>query len=308
MKVINSLEEIKKPFSKAVITIGNFDGVHLGHQSLFQKVKERAKIIKGTSIVITFDPHPVKVLTGKHIPLITPLPRKLELIAAQGIEVTICLPFTKEFSQISAEGFVKEILIKKIGMKEIVIGYNYTFGRKREGNVELLKILGEKLGFKVHVIEPVMINGQIVSSSLVRELITAGQVDKVKDFLSRYYQVAGKVIPGHGRGSRLLGIPTANLSLINEVFPKPGVYAVEVIYQKNRYQGVANIGFNPTFGNNTLSVETHILDFNENIYDKTIKLNFIKRLRDEKKFKNVQDLATQIKKDIEVARKILPPI
>jgi len=308
MKVINSLEEIKKPFSKAVITIGNFDGVHLGHQSLFQKVKERAKIIKGTSIVITFEPHPVKVLTGKHIPLITPLPRKLELIAAQGIEVTICLPFTKEFSQISAEEFVKEILIKKIGMKEIVIGYNYTFGRKREGNVELLKILGEKLGFKVHVIEPVMINGQIVSSSLVRELITAGQVDKVKDFLSRYYQVAGKVIPGHGRGSRLLGIPTANLSLINEVFPKPGVYAVEVIYQKNRYQGVANIGFNPTFGNNTLSVETHILDFNENIYDKTIKLNFIKRLRDEKKFKNVQDLATQIKKDIEVARKILPPI
>lgn len=308
MKVINSLEEIKKPFSKAVITIGNFDGVHLGHQSLFQKVKERAKIIKGTSIVITFEPHPVKVLTGKHIPLITPLPRKLELIAAQGIEVTICLPFTKEFSQISAEEFVKEILIKKIGMKEIVIGYNYTFGRKREGNVELLKILGEKLGFKVHVIEPVMINGQIVSSSLVRELITAGQVDKVKDFLSRYYQVAGKVIPGHGRGSRLLGIPTANLSLINEVFPKPGVYAVEVIYQKNRYQGVANIGFNPTFGNNTLSVETHILDFNENIYDKTIKLNFIKRLRDEKKFKNVQDLATQIKKDIEVARKILPPV
>ena len=147
MKVINSLEEIKKTFSKAVITIGNFDGVHLGHQSLFQKVKERAKIIKGTSIVITFEPHPVKVLTGKHIPLITPLPRKLELIAAQGIEVTICLPFTKEFSQISAEGFVKEILIKKIGMKEIVIGYNYTFGRKREGNVELLKILGEKLGF-----------------------------------------------------------------------------------------------------------------------------------------------------------------
>jgi len=308
MKVINSLEEIKKTFSKAVITIGNFDGVHLGHQSLFQKVKERAKIIKGTSIVITFEPHPVKVLTGKHIPLITPLPRKLELIAAQGIEVTICLPFTKEFSQISAEEFVKEILIKKIGMKEIVIGYNYTFGRKREGNVELLKILGEKLGFKVHVIEPVMINGQIVSSSLVRELITAGQEDKVKDFLSRYYQVAGKVIPGHGRGSRLLGIPTANLSLINEVFPKPGVYAVEVIYQKNRYQGVANIGFNPTFGNNTLSVETHILDFNENIYDKTIKLNFIKRLRDEKKFKNVQDLATQIKKDIEVARKILPPV
>ncbi|MDL1956134.1 MAG: bifunctional riboflavin kinase/FAD synthetase [Candidatus Desulfofervidus auxilii] len=308
MKVINSLEEIKKPFSKAVITIGNFDGVHLGHQSLFQKVKERAKIIKGTSIVITFDPHPVKVITGKHIPLITPLPRKLELIAAQGIEVTICLPFTKEFSQISAEEFVKEILIKKIGMKEIVIGYNYTFGRKREGNVELLKILGEKLGFKVHVIEPVMINGQIVSSSLVRELITAGKVDKVKDFLSRYYQVVGKVIPGHGRGGRLLGIPTANLALINEVFPKPGVYAVEVIYQKNRYQGVANIGFNPTFGNNTLSVETHILDFNENIYDKTIKLNFIKRLRDEKKFKSIQDLADQIKKDIEVAREILPPV
>jgi len=308
MKIITSLDQIKEPFLNAVVTVGNFDGVHLGHQALFKKVKERAQGINGTSIVFTFEPHPIKVLKGKHLPLITPFPRKMELIAQQGIEIAICPPFTPEFAQITAEEFVKDILIKKIGMKEIIVGYDFSFGRRREGNIDFLRKWSENLGFQVHVVGPIEINGTVVSSTKVRELIMAGEMEKVKELLSRYYQVTGRVIKGKNRGGRLLGIPTANLALVNEVFPKTGVYAVEVIYHGNWYQGVANIGFNPTFGNKTLSVETHILDFDQNIYGQIIRLNFVKRLRDERKFPTVEELVAQINKDIKTARQLLSQI
>ncbi len=307
MKIIRSLDEITAPFPKAVVTVGNFDGVHLGHQALMKKVIERSQATGGTAVVFTFEPHPVKVLKGKHLPLITPFPRKMELIAQQGIDVAICPPFTKEFAQIEAEEFISEILLKKIGMKEMVVGYDFAFGKKREGNIDSLKKWGKELGYKVHVVGPVVINGTIVSSTKVRELITDGEMERVKELLSRYYQVTGTVIKGKNRGGPLLGIPTANLKLVNEVFPKNGVYAVEVIYQDKTYPGVANIGFNPTFGNNALSVETHIIGFNQNIYGETIRINFVKRLRDEKRFNNIEGLKKQIQKDIEVAQIILRP-
>jgi riboflavin kinase/FMN adenylyltransferase len=305
MEIVTSLSEVKSPFVRAVVTAGNFDGVHLGHQLLLKKVIERAQAIEGTSIVFTFDPHPEMVLKGRHLPLITPFANKIELMAQHGVEVVICPPFTLEFAQIRAADFIKNILVKKIGMKEIIVGYNYTFGRKGEGNVKLLKDWENELRIKLHIIKPLKVNGIVVSSTEVRELITKGEVEKVVAFLGRYYQVTGKVILGHNRGRRLLGIPTANLTLVNEVFPKPGVYAVKVIYEGKEYKGVANIGFNPTFGNNTLSIETHILSFNKNIYGEVIKLNFIKRLRDEKKFSKIEELAIKIKSDIETAKKLL---
>ncbi|MCD6256056.1 MAG: bifunctional riboflavin kinase/FAD synthetase [Deltaproteobacteria bacterium] len=305
MKVISSLENIKEPFAYAVITVGNFDGVHIGHQGLLKEVKKRADKMSGTSIVLTFEPHPLKVLKEKKIPLITPFERKIELIEKLGIDVVICLPFTREFSKVSAREFVEEILLKKIGMKEIVVGYDYTFGHKREGNIDLLKKLGDELGFKVCILGPILVDNMIVSSTRIRNLIMEGELEKVKILLNRYYQVSGEVIAGHDRGGRLLGFPTANLKLVNEVFPKNGVYVVEVIYNNKVYGGVTNIGFKPTFGNDALSVETHILDFDQNIYGKKIKLNFIKRLRNEKKFSSIEALAAQIKRDIEEARKIL---
>ena len=305
MKVINSLENIKEPFAYAVITVGNFDGVHIGHQGLLKEVKKRADKMSGTSIVLTFEPHPLKVLKEKKIPLITPFERKIELIEKLGIDVVICLPFTREFSKVSAREFVEEILLKKIGMREIVVGYDYTFGHKREGNIDLLKKLGDELGFKVCILGPILVDNMIVSSTRIRNLIMEGELEKVKTLLNRYYQVSGEVIAGHDRGGRLLGFPTANLKLVNEVFPKNGVYVVEVIYNNKVYGGVTNIGFKPTFGNDALSVETHILDFDQNIYGKKIKLNFIKRLRNEKKFSSIEALAAQIKRDIEEARKIL---
>jgi len=305
MKVISSLENIKEPFAYAVITVGNFDGVHIGHQGLLKEVKKRADKMSGTSIVLTFEPHPLKVLKEKKIPLITPFERKIELIEKLGIDVVICLPFTREFSKVSAREFVEEILLKKIGMKEIVVGYDYTFGHKREGNIDLLKKLGDELGFKVCILGPILVDNMIVSSTRIRNLIMEGELEKVKILLNRYYQVSGEVIAGHDRGGRLLGFPTANLKLVNEVFPKNGVYVVEVIYNNKVYGGVTNIGFKPTFGNDALSVETHILDFDQNIYGKKIKLNFIKRLRNEKRFSSIEALAAQIKRDIEEARKIL---
>ena len=305
MKVISSLENIKEPFAYAVITVGNFDGVHIGHQGLLKEVKKRADKMSGTSVVLTFEPHPLKVLKDKKIPLITPFERKIELIEKLGIDVVICLPFTREFSKVSAREFVEEILLKKIGMKEIVVGYDYTFGHKREGNIDLLKKLGDELGFKVCILGPILVDNMIVSSTRIRNLIMEGELEKVKILLNRYYQVSGEVIAGHDRGGRLLGFPTANLKLVNEVFPKNGVYVVEVIYNNKVYGGVTNIGFKPTFGNDALSVETHILDFDQNIYGKKIKLNFIKRLRNEKKFSSIEALAAQIKRDIEEARKIL---
>ena len=305
MKVISSLENIKEPFAYAVITVGNFDGVHIGHQGLLKEVKKRADKMSGTSVVLTFEPHPLKVLKEKKIPLITPFERKIELIEKLGIDVVICLPFTREFSKVSAREFVEEILLKKIGMKEIVVGYDYTFGHKREGNIDLLKKLGDELGFKVCILGPILVDNMIVSSTRIRNLIMEGELEKVKTLLNRYYQVSGEVIAGHDRGGRLLGFPTANLKLVNEVFPKNGVYVVEVIYNNKVYGGVTNIGFKPTFGNDALSVETHILDFDQNIYGKKIKLNFIKRLRNEKRFSSIEALAAQIKRDIEEARKIL---
>ncbi len=305
MKVISSLENIKEPFAYAVITVGNFDGVHIGHQGLLKEVKKRADKMSGTSIVLTFEPHPLKVLKEKKIPLITPFERKIELIEKLGIDVVICLPFTREFSKVSAREFVEEILLKKIGMREIVVGYDYTFGHKREGNIDLLKKLGDELGFKVCILGPILVDNMIVSSTRIRNLIMEGELEKVKILLNRYYQVSGEVIAGHDRGGRLLGFPTANLKLVNEVFPKNGVYVVEVIYNNKVYGGVTNIGFKPTFGNDALSVETHILDFDQNIYGKKIKLNFIKRLRNEKRFSSIEALAAQIKRDIEEARKIL---
>ena len=305
MKVISSLENIKEPFAYAVITVGNFDGVHIGHQGLLKEVKKRADKMSGTSVVLTFEPHPLKVLKEKKIPLITPFERKIELIEKLGIDVVICLPFTREFSKVSAREFVEEILLKKIGMREIVVGYDYTFGHKREGNIDLLKKLGDELGFKVCILGPILVDNMIVSSTRIRNLIMEGELEKVKILLNRYYQVSGEVIAGHDRGGRLLGFPTANLKLVNEVFPKNGVYVVEVIYNNKVYGGVTNIGFKPTFGNDALSVETHILDFDQNIYGKKIKLNFIKRLRNEKRFSSIEALAAQIKRDIEEARKIL---
>ena len=305
MTVISDLKQLENPLRNPVLTIGNFDGVHKGHLALFDRVKEKAGSIEGQSAVMTFDPHPIKIMKPGNGPrLITPTEQKLRLIGDAGIEIIFCIPFTRQFAGISARNFVQDILVDKIGVREIVVGYDYTFGYGREGNIDFLKEMGNHLDFMVHVVEPIFIDGTLVSSTSIRELVQEGKLPEVKKLLGRDYQICGTVVKGKNRGGRLLGFLTANLELIDELTPKAGVYAVRVFIDDQTYDGLTNMGYNPTFGNNKFSVETHILDFSGDLLGKTIRVNFVERLRDEKAFKTTKDLADQIGQDVSQAREL----
>ncbi len=306
MKLIDGIENIKESFFYPFLTIGNFDGVHLGHQAIFKMLVEKARKKKGTSIVFTFQPHPMRVISPEKAPRqLTTFKDKVELIRAFGIDYLICVNFTREFSAIEAEDFVKDILVGRIHVKEIFIGSNYLFGKGRKGSPELLKRMGKDYGFGVTVVDELKMNGVIISSSKIRSLISNGRVEEASRFLGRFYSVDGTVIKGTRRGKNLLHIPTANLATSNELLPKDGVYAVTVNLEGKMYRGAANIGYNPTFKEKRLSFEVHILDFDRDILGKNLKVNFIKRLRDEIRFNNAQELANHMKKDIEAVRDLL---
>ena len=305
MDIIVGIETIRRKFRNPVLTLGNFDGVHLGHQKIFNAVKEEARKIDGEAIIFTFDPHPLQVLAPQRCPpFITPFKKKLMLVEMLGIDVIIVAIFGLGIANITPEAFVKQILVDKIGPKKILVGYNYYFGKDRKGNVEMLIHLGKKFGFEVKVIGALKVNDTPVSSSKIRELIQDGQMGQAAQLLGRNYRLMGKVIWGSGRGKDL-GFPTANLEILNGLYPKTGVYAVEVIIGNKTYLGVADVGYNPTFGNNPLSVEVHILDFSRDIYGEEIQLVFYERIRDEKAFKSPDSLIRQMRKDVDVARKIL---
>jgi riboflavin kinase / FMN adenylyltransferase len=300
----SDLDQITKPLKAPVLTIGNFDGIHLGHQSLILKVRERAKAIKGTAMVITFHPHPAQVLRpGKSLKQIVSDENKVDLIFQYGIDVVLSIPFTKTFSQISAKSFIQDILVTRIGMKEIVVGYDYTFGRKREGNIHLLQELGGALGFLVHIHPPVIIGNHLVSSTRVRELIASGAMEEAKLLLGRPFCLTGKIVAGKGIGRSLLGFPTANLNPNEKLIPQRGVYVVRVESPQGFFYGVTNVGFNPTFADGkTISVETFIFNFKADLYGKNIKVFFLKRLRGERTFSGPEALKAQINKDIDQAK------
>ncbi|MFC1867629.1 bifunctional riboflavin kinase/FAD synthetase [Thermodesulfobacteriota bacterium] len=305
MNVINDLNQIKKPLKNPVLSIGNFDGVHKGHLILFDKVKEIASSINGQSVVMTFEPHPIKVVKPGNGPsLITPTDQKLKLISDAGIDVIICIPFTMQFASISAEDFVRDILVELIGVSEIVVGYDYTFGNSRRGDIDLLRNMGKESGFKVHVIEPIQLNHTLVSSTSIRKFIREGNLTEAKRLLGRDYQISGVVGKGAGRGGKIVGFPTANLTPVDELIPKKGVYAVTAEVDDRSYYGLCNIGTNPTFGGNTLSIETHLLDFHEDTLGKKFTIKFIHRLREEILFNSLGELTEQITKDIEQTREL----
>jgi riboflavin kinase/FMN adenylyltransferase len=304
--VIQNLDEFHAPISNPVLTIGNFDGVHRGHLCLFEKVKDRAVALKGTSCVMTFDPHPLSVMKPDHAPpLITPTRIKLELIEKAGIDVIFCIPFTAEFAKITARRFIEEILVGKIGIREIVAGYDYSFGRGREGDVDFLRKEGERLDFLVHQVGPLFEKGIPVSSTAIRSLVKQGLISEANGLLGRPYMISGTVVKGENRGGRLLGFPTANLATDAELIPGPGVYAVRINESGKVYKGVTNIGFNPTFGNTDTSIETHILDFSGDLLGTSLRLMFISRLRDERQFPSIDALSRRITDDVKSAREIL---
>ncbi len=309
MQLINNLDDISKPFKNAVITIGNFDGVHIGHQALLGRTVEKAGAMDGISLAITFEPHPARVLgQNNHPPLITLYEQKAELIERSGIDILITIPFTREFATITAKQFVGDLLVGKIGIKAIVIGQDYTFGKNREGNVALLKFFSEIFGFEVIVIDWIPVSNHThgrISSTKIRELLMEGNVSEARKLLGRFYQIKGTVVSGRGRGGKVLGFQTANINLQDELCPKTGIYAVTVECDDKKHEGVANIGYSPTFDDHIFTVEVHIIDFNENIYGQKIRVNFIQRIRDEIKFSNIPALSKQIEKDVKEAHNIL---
>ncbi|MDP7354571.1 MAG: bifunctional riboflavin kinase/FAD synthetase [Desulfobacterales bacterium] len=309
MQFINDLDDISKPFKNAVITIGNFDGVHIGHQVLLGRAAEKAGAMDGLSLAMTFEPHPARVLgQNNHPPLITLYEQKAELIERSGIDVLITIPFTREFATITAKQFVGDLLVGKIGIKAIVIGQDYTFGKNREGNAALLKFFSKSFGFEVIVIDWIPASDRIhgrISSTKIRELLMEGNVSEARKLLGRFYQIKGTVVSGQGRGGKVLGFQTANINLQDELCPKTGIYAVTVECDDKKYEGVANIGYSPTFDDHIFTVEVHILDFNKNIYGQKIRVNFIQRIRDEIKFSNIPALSKQIEKDVKEAHNIL---
>lgn len=309
MQLFENLENIHKPFHNTVVTIGNFDGVHIGHQALFHETIEKAAEIGGTSVAMTFEPHPLRMLKkDNHPPLITLYEQKKELIERSGIDVLVCIPFTKEFAAISADEFVGNILVRKMGLKAIVVGKDFTFARKREGDIDFLHSRSEHFGYEVLVPDWIQTSGSIssrISSTRIRKLVEKGEMNKAQQLLGRYYQIRGTVGNGRNRGGKLLGFPTANIRLYDELCPKTGIYAVIVEVDNRRLKGVANIGFSPTFDDHKFTVEVHILDFDEDIYGCKIKVHFLQRIRDEKKFETLEQLSEQIGRDVQTSRKIL---
>jgi len=302
MEIIRGIENLEKPFINPVTTLGNFDGIHLGHQRIFQKVFHDARIQKGESVVITFEPHPLKILHPERCPpLLTPFEYKMKWIEKAGIDKVLCIEFTKAFSKIPPHDFIQRILSKQVGAKKIIVGYNYRFGHGKSGDVASLKGYCTPLGIEVEVVNALRVDGTIVSSSKIRELIIQGEVEKASKLLGRNYSVVGRVIKGNQRG-RALGFPTANLEITQEVYPKPGVYAVYATWRGQSRNGLANIGFNPTFEGKVLTIEVHLLDFNQSIYGDEMEVFFIKRIRNEVKFASIEELVTQIREDIEWAK------
>ena len=306
MKIFRNTEDIILPFRNACVTIGNFDGVHHGHQQLFAAVVKKAQLLNGTSVVITFDPHPLQVLLPGGIKLISTCQQKEELIEQSGIDVLLIIPFTREFAKTTADIFVKDLLVQKLGVKELVVGYDYAFGKGRSGNIDFLKQQGKNYNFPVTVVEACFLGDQLVSSTKIRELIRDGKMAEARKLLGRHYQIRGTVQIGKQRGGKVIGFPTANLKFNEEdLVPKHGVYVTQVFCEGRQYGGILNIGYNPTFGEKQLVAETHIFDFNEDIYGKPIKVNLLKFLRSEKKFSGPDKLAEQIKKDVLLAKKVL---
>ena len=305
MEIVRGTKNIAKKFNSPAITIGNFDGVHLGHQAIFNEVKQRALELNGNSIVYTFEPHPLNVLDpGRKVSLITSFPEKMKLIENSQIDIVICEDFTMEYAGLSAKQFVEDILVNKIGIRAIFVGYDYAFGKGREGNIESLKQFGKEFDFEVRVVDAIKIDDDgPVSSTRIRDLIQRGEVKKVSGFLGRDYSISGTVGKGKQRGKGL-GFPTANLESVTELCPKPGIYVVYVFYENQQLQGVANIGYKPTFGDDTLTIEVFILDFNEDVYGKEMRVSFVERLRDEKTFSGPDELVKQIQIDVEKAREI----
>lgn len=308
MQIIRSFFDLPPNFSSSAVTLGNFDGVHLGHRELFRHLVKTARQLNCPSVVYTFDPHPLKFLAPDKAPRLLNTPEeKRRLIAASHVDYLVETPFTSEFSAMSPEQFVEDILIDKLHVTALVVGYDYAFGKGRHGNAEFLKAYGNKKGFTVEVLQPVGADSLPFSSTRIRSMVTSGDVAGVVRLLGRQYNLEGVVVPGDQRG-RKLGFPTANLETDKELLPAAGVYAVKVRHNLQEYSGVVNIGHRPTFGGKNSTIEVYLLDFTGQLYGEKLRIYFVERLRGEQKFSSIDELVGAIEGDIIRARQILQSV
>jgi riboflavin kinase/FMN adenylyltransferase len=305
MRIINDLAFTSKDFTSPAVTIGSYDGLHLGHQEIIERVIERARSEGGDAVILTFEPHPVKFLHPElQLPLITPKRKKMMLLERFGIDCTINLPFTKNLAHMSAEEFIRDIVLKRIAPRWVIVGFNFSFGKDGKGTAEELTKIGKGLGIGVEIIPPYTVNGEVISSTRIREMIMAGNIAKANSMLGRDFIILGKVIQGHARG-RNLGFPTANLEITSDLYPKKGVYAVTVTVNDKTYQGVMNIGTNPTFGDEEFAVEVFLFNYEDDLYEKELRVAVVEKIRDEQTFPTPDALVQQIEKDVQKAKKIL---
>ena len=305
MQTLRSIPELSELPGPLFLAIGVFDGVHLGHQAVISTSAEHARAAKGTPVVVTFDPHPEKILRPDKAPhLLTATPHKIALIRALDVHHLLIIPFDGQFAATEPEDFVHRLVQHSKPLREICVGHEWSFGRNRRGNLQLLKKLGAQFDFNVVGIPPVSVNGEIVSSTTIRNAVETGDLKKAATMLGREYTILGTVVHGDDLGNRI-GFPTANLSAHSEQFPPNGVYFAEAKLDGVVYPGVVNLGYRPTVSSSRDRIlEVYLLDFKRDIYGKDLELRFIRYLRPEKKFENVDALVRQIESDVQQARKL----
>tara|TARA_B100001741_G_scaffold313552_1_gene320247 strand:+ start:11331 stop:12281 length:951 start_codon:yes stop_codon:yes gene_type:complete len=292
VKIYNSVEKFNPDF-KVVLTLGTFDGVHIGHQSIINKLNEYTEKNGGESVLLTFYPHPRHVLfpEDQKLKLLSTIKERCKMLEGYGLKHFIIQEFTSNFSRIKSVNFVRDILVNQLKVHKLIIGYDHHFGRNREGNFEELSKLSDLYSYKIEKVEPQKYRDISVSSTKIRSLITESNFPEARKYLGRHFSFCGKVVSGEGNGKNL-GFPTANLVVENKwkLIPENGVYAVIVSYKSETFIGMMNIGYNPTFNSNIKSIEVHVLDFKEDIYGQELEVSVVQKIRDEKKFSSVEDL------------------
>jgi riboflavin kinase / FMN adenylyltransferase len=306
MEILRSIAELESLRGPLFLAIGVFDGVHLGHQAVISAATSHARAADGTPVVMTFDPHPLKVLRPQHAPhLLTATQHKIALIRDLGVEHLLVINFARKFAATSPEEFVEELVMHSRPLREICVGHEWSFGKDRRGNLDLLKRLGVQFDFSVVGVPPVLVNGEVVSSTAIRQAVEKGDLAKGAEMLGREYTILGTVTHGDNLGKKI-GFPTANLSAHSEQFPPNGVYFAEARVNGVLYYGVINLGYRPTVssGKSERVLEIHMLDFDRDIYGEDVEVRFMRHLRPERKFESLESLAQQIELDVRRAREL----
>jgi len=302
MRIVRGLDSVPPDARPSAVALGTFDGVHLGHRAILGTALGRARAVGLDAVACTFDRHPMEILNPERAPLpITTVEERLALIGETGVDVVIVLAFTRELAAIEPEAFVKDVLIGRLRAREIVVGDSHRFGRAARGDARMLVDLSGRFGFQAHVVPPMAVDGAVVSSSEIRAALQRGDVNGAARSLGRPYGITGQVTSGAGRG-RTLGFPTANIDPDRPVLVARGVYRGLVTVDGGRHAAVVNVGVRPTFGETTLAVEAHLLDFAGDLYGRRVRLDFVARLRDEMRFPSIEDLKAQVARDIAAAR------